>query len=386
MTLLTAARRRLGLVVLAALTLPILALPFVRAETTSKQENRRLAAAPATPRAPEAWRALPRQLDAYLADHFAFREAMILGERKVDQAIGARTGRRSPSDAAAATPMSAMGQDGRMFLVEGLLQSTGRQLNPIRTADYADFVCEAQTRLSARGIKLLASMAPSPGEILPDKVPAWAGPAKRPTDYDAILGRLSACGVSTTDLRPPLIAASVSAKTYRKTDTHWTERGAMIAYSQMVKTMGRPDWVVSPSDITWGQIIDAGGDLPRMAGLEPIAEPLEVYPAGALPPGASETYVSGLTLRPSGQEQPPYAITMTQPGPSVLIIGDSYTSRAFFPPLFARFAGRVTWIHMDQCAFDWRVVDRVRPDYVLIIPAEREAFCDGARPWKTKAP
>jgi hypothetical protein len=67
------------------------------------------------------------------------------------------------------------------------------------------------------------------------------------------------------------------------------------------------------------------------------------------------------------------------PGPTVLIIGDSYTAD-FFPSLIAERVGRMVWIHMDGCGFDWRVVEAEAPDYVLLLPAERNAMCGGQRP------
>jgi hypothetical protein len=51
------------------------------------------------------------------------------------------------------------------------------------------------------------------------------------------------------------------------------------------------------------------------------------------------------------------------------------------PPYFASAVGRFAWIHQQWCGFDWRVFDVVKPDYVIVMPADRWAACSkGRRP------
>jgi hypothetical protein len=53
----------------------------------------------------------------------------------------------------------------------------------------------------------------------------------------------------------------------------------------------------------------------------------------------------------------------------------------FMPPYFAAHVGRIAWIHHRWRRFDWTVFDRVEPDYVVFMPADRFASCaKGARP------
>jgi hypothetical protein len=53
-----------------------------------------------------------------------------------------------------------------------------------------------------------------------------------------------------------------------------------------------------------------------------------------------------------------------------------------FPPfpsssIFCRLlhAGRLLWMHHDQCGFDWKFIEELKPDLVLLAPNERSAFC-----------
>ena len=44
-----------------------------------------------------------------------------------------------------------------------------------------------------------------------------------------------------------------------------------------------------------------------------------------------------------------------------MIFGDFFTG-AYFPPMLLQHAGRVIWLEHDRCGFDWKAIDRFRPD------------------------
>jgi len=358
-------RRFLILGVMAALSLPVLAMPFLPLQTVSREENRMLAPPPAWPQDLAAWRHAPRAVDAFLADHFALREPAIwLGAR-----LERRLGVTAPAQA-----MAVMGEGGQMFLTEGLLRSTGQDVDSLRAADYADFVCQVSRRVAERGAVFATGLAPSPGAILTDQTPPWARPAVTPSDHDLILQGLEACTASAVDLRPVLREAAAEDRAYRLYDSHWTPWGALAAYNRMVEGLGRPEWAWPTSDLTWGEIRTEDGDLPRMAGMPPAIETLTIHHRTSLPEGAVRR-----DLEAYGGPMPAFAVERAEPGPTVLIIGDSYTAD-FFPSLIAERVGRLVWIHMDGCGFDWSVVEAESPDYVLLLPAERNAMCSGQRP------
>ena len=361
--LMTRTRRPLILAVLAVLVAPVIAIPFVPFKTVSLEENRRLAPAPTLPRTAGEWRKLPRVLDAWLADHFGFRDPLMQAAGKLQRRLG--------GEGAAATAVT--GRQGQMFLVDGLLRSTGQEVDPARAADYARFVCDAKARLP--GVNVVASLAPSPAEIMPDLAPDWAGPASSPTEHDLILKGLARCGVTTVDLRPSLRAARAEGQVYRRLDSHWSPRGSLMAYGQIVEAMGQPGWRLDPKALSWAVATLDNGDLPRLARQPQAVEQVEIHDRTGLPSGAVRAPILGLET-PS---VPAFLIDTGKPGSTVLIIGDSFTADSL-PPYFAPFVGKVAWIHENRCTFDWRVVARVKPDYALFLPAAREAVCGGARP------
>ena len=361
--LMTRPRRHLILAVLAVLVAPVIAMPFVPFKTVSVEENRRLAPAPALPTSPDEWRKLPRAIDAWLADHFGFRDSLMRTAAWLQRKLGGE----------GAAVAAVTGQQGQMFLVDGLLRSTGQEIDATRAADYARYVCDAKTRLP--GVKVVASLAPSPAEIMPDLAPDWAGPAKSPTEYDQILRGLAGCGVTTVDLRAVLRAARAEGQAYRKLDSHWSPRGSLMAYGQVVEAMGQPGWRIDPKALPWAVVTLDNGDLPRLAGQPQAVEQVEIHNRTGLPTGSARVPIPGL----EAASAPAFLIDTGRPGPTVLIIGDSFTADSL-PPYFAPFVGKVAWIHENRCTFDWRVTARVRPDYVLFLPAAREANCGGARP------
>lgn len=386
MSLMIRARRPLALVLLAALVLPVAGMTVSRGAMVSTVENRRLAPPVAWPRTLAGWRTLPRTVDAYLGDHFAFREPLLAAAVKVERALGGRIARRGASAAATAAeppaldlPLAVAGRDGQLFLTEGLLQSTGREIDPARVADYAAFVCGARDRLARRGVQVVAAIPPSPGEILQDRVPAWAGPARARTEYDLTLEALRQCGMAPADLRPALLGARSAFQLYNRLDSHWTQRGALIAYNQIVEAMGRRSWSIDPGKLAWVTVARTAGDLPRMAGLPEASEAVQVFDIKALAPSLREAPLDGLRGGDPNAARP-FILETAKPGLTVLVIGDSYAARPFFADFFARSARRVAWLHLNHCAFDWAAIDRVKPDLVVITPVERYAHCDGARP------
>ncbi|MDP1875394.1 hypothetical protein [Phenylobacterium sp.] len=358
-------RRFLILGVMAVLSLPVLAMPLLPLQTVSREENRMLAPPPNWPQDLTAWRHAPRAVDAFLADHFALREPAIwLGAR-----LERRLGVTAPAQA-----MAVMGEGGQMFLTDGLLRSTGQDVDPERAADYADFVCQVARRLAARQIVFATGLAPSPGTILTDQTPPWARPATTPSDHDLILQGIADCGAPAVDLRPALREAAALDRAYRLYDSHWTPWGALAAYNRMVAAVDQPGWGWAQAELTWGEMRTDDGDLPRMAGMPPAIETLTIHHRTSLPPGTVRE-----ELKAYGGPMPAFAVERGASGPTVVIIGDSYTAD-FFPSLIADRVGRLIWIHMDECGFDWRVIEDEAPDIVMLLPAERNAMCSGQRP------
>ena len=266
-----------------------------------------------------------------------------------------------------------VGRNGRMFYLgeDMVRQSAGLVVRDQRVSDAVNLVAEIDAALKRKGIRFLVAVPPNSSTIYQDELPVWAQNRGRDTEYDRFARELRARGIQTVDLRPAVSAARAGGDVFYRHDTHWTFRGAIAAFNAVAEADGRPDWRIDMGVALGPPVARKGGDLARMLGLEDAStEPAQML---ALPPvGTARNLTDGLT--------PDAEIATGRPGPTVLIIGDSFTE-SFFPPLLAEHAGRAVWMHFQHCAFDWTAIDRYRPDEVWWMPTERSLYCDqGARP------
>lgn len=118
---------------------------------------------------------------------------------------------------------------------------------------------------SSKGVKLFRIMiGPNKGTIYPEHMPNWAKPAS-PNATDALIAGTGK--ILYVDLRLPLLAAkeNQSADLYYKTDTHWNNLGAGIAFRAFAQQVrGATPGLRWPSDSVYqlsGVVPRAGGDL-----------------------------------------------------------------------------------------------------------------------------
>jgi alginate O-acetyltransferase complex protein AlgJ len=325
------------------------------------KEGRKLVPAPGLPRSGDAWLALPAELDAYLKDHFGLRQALIRAHKDLTKPM---LGLGNDS--------VLVGRDGRMFYLgeEAVRESAGLVLRDQGVANAVQLIKAMQDQLEARGVGFLVASPPNAATVYQSDLPDWAQKAGRRTEYDLFLQGLAADGVKAVDLRPVMIAARAGGPAYYLHDTHWTARGALAAFNAIVEADGRPDWRLDPATALAPLSERKGGDLARMLGVQDaVTEPVEELALQAEPKQL-------LTSDPYGD----YLQSSEKPGPTIMIIGDSFAG-AHFAPMLLQHAGRVVWLDHQHCGFDWKAIDRFRPDEVWWMPNERFLICGpGVRP------
>ena len=351
----------------APLALALLATPLViglvhpDSPAAVLREGRRLAPAPGLPRSAGAWLALPDAVDAYIRDHFGLRQALIRAHKDLTK------------------PMLGMGndtvligRDGRMFYLgeETVRQSAGLILRDQRVADTVALIAAMRDDLKRHGVRFLVASPPNAATIYPDDLPEWAQNAGKKTEYDLYLAGLAAHGVAAVDLRPAMLRARAEGPAYFRHDSHWTARGALAAFDAIVEADGRAGWRLDPRSALSPPTARRGGDLARMLGVQDnVTEEIEQL---ALPSGKKEL----LTSDPYGD----FVETSGKPGPTIMIIGDSFTGEYFAEMLLQR-AGKVVWLDHQHCGFDWNAIARFQPDEVWWMPTERFLICGpGTRP------
>lgn len=92
-----------------------------------------------------------------------------------------------------------------------------------------------------QGKSLVVVVAPNKGSIYPDYLPNEIQKLASKSRFDQVVEYLQLHGrTQILDLRPQLIAARQQQLVYYKTDSHWTEYGAYIAYREILKSL-QPD-------------------------------------------------------------------------------------------------------------------------------------------------
>ncbi len=353
----------------AALSFLLLAMPLVwgmvRPDSPELvfKEGRRLAPAPAEPKSLTDWLALPGQIDAFLKDRFGLRHAMIRLHKDLTHAVFFK-----------ANPYILIGRDGRMFYQgdEMVRQSAGRVLRDRRVAASAAMLVAMRDALAERGIGFLVTVPPNSSTIYPDDLPAWAQNDGRKTEYDLLFADLAAHGVKTVDLRPVMKAARSEGEVYLMYDAHWTARGALAGFNAVVEADGHPDWRLDPATAIGPPARRKGGDVARILGVQDdVSEEAETLTISEI--GADRALSKGA--------MPDHVVTTGKPGPTIMVIGDSFTA-GLFPLMLSQHVGRAIWIHHHRCDFNWKWIDKFHPDELWWAPTERFLLCDppGARP------
>jgi hypothetical protein len=351
----------------AVLSFLLLATPlvvgFVRPDDPAsiRKEGRRLAPTPTAPDSWEGLRALPKEVDAYLQDHFGLRERMIRTHRDLSHPV--LLGNESVL----------IGRNGRMFYLgnEMVRQSAGLVMRDQQVADAADMLAAMREALSRRGIRFLVAVPPNASTIYQDDLPLWAQNHGTRTEYDLFLDDLAARGVKAVDLRPVVKSVQSERKAYFMNDTHWTAPAAVAGFNAIVEADGRPDWHIDPATALGSPSIRKGGDVARILGVEnEVAESADEL---ALPS-------AGKTENLSDGAMPDHVDTSDKPGLTVMVIGDSFTAYNF-PPMLLQHVKRAVWLNHHLCGFDWKRIDEFHPDEVWWIPTERFLVCNiGAHP------
>jgi alginate O-acetyltransferase complex protein AlgJ len=349
-------RRIFALVAFCLLTAPlVIGLVAPDSPASVLREGRSLAPTPRLPTTGASWLALPAALDAYLKDHFGLRQTLITAHRELTKPM---LGFGNDS--------VLVGRDGRMFFLgeETVRQSAGLLVRDRRVADATDMLVRMNDELQARGVRFLVALPPNGSTIYQDDLPLWAQNRGRPTEYDMLLANLAAKGVTAVDLRPAVKRASIKGPAFYMHDTHWTIRGALAAYNAIVEADAHADWRIEPASALGPMTLRHGGDLARLLGVG----------------DAVSDYAETLTL-PNGNRvlQPAdlagdFTETSEKSGPTILILGDSFTG-GDLPPMVLQHAGRVVWMNHMMCGFDWNEVEKYRPDEVWWMPTERFLVC-----------
>jgi alginate O-acetyltransferase complex protein AlgJ len=248
------------LIFLIAITVPGLILFWQSEQNISVTEQRKLAPLPALPHSIDEAREYPLKFDAFVSDHFGFRETLVQWNNRMHIALGV-----SLSESVI------IGKDGWLFLdVAGIrLVDQNRGALPFSEEDLNEYVSVLEQReryLAALDIPLVYLIVPEKQSVYTEFLPDWVHVVGQ-SRYQQAMEAMYARGLKVVDVHGPLVASKKrGADTYQQTDTHWNCRGAWIAYqhlmAEIVVTGVSGIQVISNNDLIITEIPEApAGDI-----------------------------------------------------------------------------------------------------------------------------
>lgn len=349
-----------------ALVLPLLWLPMIGGALQSPPAKSD--AELHWPQSMSEWLALPRGVDAWVQERFGFREALLDINARLRYAL------RSPT-----TDRVIFGRNGWLFLSDDAVfqQSMGLRMRVPLVTQLADTALDLQRELRKRGAALVVAVPPNSQSINREDLPGWAKVGNVRTEYDVLQEALLARHIPFADLRALLRDEQASEEVYLKTDTHWNNHGALLSYNAVMQAAGLADWQLDPARVEKGFEPAHGGDLARMLGVEAYVTDRQM----ALDLASYKPAAFTVEILEDRDVMPSYVVTRDAPdasGPTVMVIGDSFTRGHFRDPIMLH-AKRLIWTHHNQCAFDWGLIETYKPDLVILAPTERYALCAPGR-------
>jgi len=331
----------------------------------------RLAVAPQIPSNIKQLAQTPGNFKAYYTDNFGFRGFFINLHGK----LMFNFFQVSPSHKVQ------IGKNGWLFLKSEKTMDDWRNLDPFNEKELDGWqkMLETRHKFSAKlGIPYIFVIAPNKHTIYGAKqLPPHLQPINNISRLDQLISRLKSTNspVRIVDLRETLHNASKNYRTYHRTDTHWNDLGAYMAYTKIaeeLKGIGISVHGSSPSQIEIKRETTLGGDLARMIGLKGnLTEELILVKSSSK---CKLTHENGSSLIVEELDTPgnKAAIILCPEAKNLkaVVFHDSFGKSLY--PYIAREFQRTRFVSSNN--FDPNIVKQEKPNIVIQQLVERRLF------------
>ena len=230
-------------------------------------ENRQLAAFPRWDGTVTSALRYPDAMSRWFEDHFAFRDALVrwYGKSRLFM-LGV-----SPSS------VVIKGDNGWLYYGDdGGVEdyANARLMPPDEVAAWHEAIVRARDWLQDRHVAFVFTIAPDKPVIYPEHMPTTIRKVHPISRTDQVYATLSGTGVNAVDVRPALLEAKTNERLYYLTDTHWNDRGALVAYQRIIEAVRQqvpttpPAWTRDDFEPAEREI--SGKDLAGMLGLKRV--------------------------------------------------------------------------------------------------------------------
>jgi hypothetical protein len=325
------------------------------------RENRAPSAAPSVPKDLHALKKVPSQVDAYFNDRLAFRETMLDLNAQVRAELG--------------VPVAdnvICGKDRWLFQNFAKSENVGREPRD-QTEQFESWSAALTSRhewLKTRGIEYLIVITPEKQSVQTEFLPDGPPPIES-FAVDQIRSWLKTQPIRSLDLLPALRLAKAGGPLYFRTDTHWMDDGAYVAYRELVCELSKrwPD--MKPLDRAAFKVEsrEHQGDLARMMRMDAMES--NEYLTLRDPKAHRMDQDVGLDpkLHSPNSVEPQVWGTGEHQKPRCVLFHDSFAERLLRPVLAEHFDFVV---YAPTASFDRNVVERFRPQIVIQQIVERK--------------
>ena len=294
-------------------------------------------------------------LSAWFDDHFAFRSTLVqwYGESRLF-VLGV-----SP------TPAVARGRDDWFFYGEDQSIEDYANIEPMTPsalANWREAVLRARDWLEARNISYVFTIAPDKHVIYADQMPETLAKVGDVSRADQLFTALQDTGLAV-DVRPSLYDARTRERIYHQTDTHWNDRGALVAYQRIIGAVRarvpRTPAAWTREDFEPVERIDPGMDLAGMMGLKRVLTEVNLTLVPRRPRRARVVEPAG--AKPTAEEGRLVTEIDDRLLPRAVIFRDSFVSPLV--PFLSEHFSRAVYVWQND--FDADSVAQERPDVVI---------------------
>jgi alginate O-acetyltransferase complex protein AlgJ len=347
--------RLLVLLFLAAISLPLAANLAGVDGADPGAENRELAPFPRVDGSRQSIAGFAANLSRWFDDHFGFRSVLVrwYGESRLF-VLGV-----SPSAAVVKA------DDGWFFYGEDDAIEDYAQVAPMTPdalANWRAAVLDARDWLRRRGVEYVFTIAPDKHTIYGDQMPATVARVGDVSRADQLFTTLQDTGLAV-DLRPSLFEAKSRERVYQHTDTHWNDRGALVAYQRIIAAVRArvpatpPPW--TREDFEPVDRVVEGFDLAGMMGLKRVLREVDLT---LVPRRARRArVVEPAGAAPTAEEGRLVTVIDDPSLPRAVIFRDSFASRLV--PFLSEHFSRAVYLWQND--FDAQAVEQERPDVVI---------------------
>jgi hypothetical protein len=345
----------LALLFVATISLPLTANLVGVDGADPGAENRELAPFPRTSASLTSAAALPNAFAAWFEDHFGFRSHLVrwYGESRLFLL------HTSPSAAVV------KGEHGWFFYGDDKSVEDYANVEPMTDeamANWRSAIVRARDWLVARKVAYVFTIAPDKHVIYGDEMPATIARLGELSRADQLFTALQDTGLAV-DVRGAEFDAKAKERVYQQTDTHWNDRGALVAYQQIIGAVRArvprtpPAW--TRADFADDEHRIDGLDLAGMMGLTRVLREVDLTLVPRRPRRARVIEPAG--AKPTDEEGRLVTEIDDPSLPRVVIFRDSFASR--LAPFLSEHFSRAVYLWQND--FDAAVVTEEHPDVVI---------------------